>query len=358
MKTRLYLSALILILTAVLIAACGTPGAPMQGAEAASQLPAPRGGGSEGNSSGSQPPAGMAVMPSGPEGDQPPFDLAQAPEGTMALMVYSESRTADPLTFAVEAGKGFEGEFAFGNLSGSEMDFVLLCLVDYVQTPCASDEGETTQRFALKNREQERGRLALKPLAAGLHDLVLVVFFQPDNHSVDERFRQDSRFMYIFRRVNLLVGDSRQPPAVEYRAFDEPDTFAKQGMNVLALTQEKIAEPWASPWLRSTLSAGQATPFNVWVNNVQQTPARLAVVALLDYEQVALTDKGPVLYGELAGQSRADIAGSVAPGKAGQQEFLVLLIENPYIDLAEQAQKREPLPFFVTSSGRVMVESE
>ena len=114
----------------------------------------------------------------------------------------------------------------------------------------------------------------------------------------------------------------------------------------------------ATPWLSSTLSAGQASPFNVWVNNTQPTTARMAVVALLDYEQVALADKQPALYGELAGQSRADIAGSVAPSQPGQHELLVLLIENPYIYLAEQARSRQPLPFFVTSSGRVLLEAE
>jgi hypothetical protein len=279
----------------------------------------------------------------------------QGDRGTF-LTLDSPSRTDDPLTFSLAPGTTFEGQIIFGNDTGSEMDFLLFCLLDYIQTPCIKGQDEVVFRFKLESGQQEVMDVYLSGLGEGLHDLLVVVFYLPDVHLTDPQFRQDSRFLYTFHRVNVIVGDDHQKLEIEYHPFNEPDEFAARGINVLTLTQAKPQSPWDSPWHFADVSAGESIAFHLWWNNAQAFPTTFAVVAFMDYRQAPISGDLSVLYGELASHRRADIVGSaMAPRSPNLHEFVVLVIENPYTTLAQQALVDQPVPFFVYSSDRVLI---
>jgi hypothetical protein len=276
--------------------------------------------------------------------------------GGTSLTLDSPLRTDDPLTFSLALGTPFEGQVIFGNDTGAELGFLLLCLLDYVQTPCIRGQGEAVFRFELKTGEREVMEVYLPELAEGLHDLLVVVFLMPDAHLTDPQFQENSRFLYHFHRVNVLVGDVHRKPEIKYRSFDEPDEFAARGINVLALTQAKPRDPWDAPWHFADLSPGESVTFHLWWNNTQASPATFAAVAFLGYQQVPISGDLPILYGELAGHRRADIVGNVTvPADPGPHEFVILVIENPYTVLSQSTLVDQPLPLFVYSTDRVLI---
>ena len=247
----------------------------------------------------------------------------------------------------------FQAQVTAGNFQKHPVTGRLTCLVDYIQVPC-NDGGATT--FQLDTGKEAKFSVELPNLSVGLHDLILLTFFNPDEHSTETRFRQNSRFMYHFYRTTIYVGEKANQPSVRYTQFVEDDPLAQKGINIFTASKSRLEDPWQTPWHVEDALTGQHISYFVRWNNTQPTINTFALIAFLNFEQVPLQSADPVLYGRFEPHKQANIAAQFqVPKEPGQAEFLVLLVENPYLALDQQAEKETPQPFFVFSSDRVLV---
>jgi len=111
-------------------------------------------------------------------------------------------------TYQVAAGEDLEGAFTIGNYEDSPVELVLTWLVDFAQSPCLEGDAESASWLQLGAYEDATLQLHLSGSSEGLHDIIVAMFFYPSEHSSDESFRCDSRFMYNYDRISLHVGES------------------------------------------------------------------------------------------------------------------------------------------------------
>lgn len=269
----------------------------------------------------------------------------------------SPAKTANPETFAIASGAKLTGQISFGNGRGKELGYLMVCLIDYVQTPCGKGQTSPTDRFTLANGAIHKVDVEMTGLRDGLHDYIVVVFFVPDLHDTDDEYRSDSRFLFLFNRMNIIVGASMTPPSVQFQPIGEPNEGAKQGEGVIALTSKTDQGPDSDPLRVVRLSKGQSQPFHVWWNNPMDQPSRLALITFIDFKQTPLLGGKPVLFGEMAAHSQAILTGAVpAPTEPGPHELVTLIIENPFVSMAGQANSATPISLMVNSTERALVQ--
>lgn len=205
--------------------------------------------------------------------------------------------------------------------------------------------------FALAPQTDHTFHMRLSDLAAGMHDLVFLIFERPDEHTTNPEFREESRDLFDFYRVNLYVGGSASPPSITYTPFSEPDEFAPQGMYLYTISREVLLDPWQTPWHYEILNPGQEVRYYATLNNPERFPTQFALVAFLNFEQVPFTPDHMVFYGQVESQKRASVETSlIPPPSPGPYELLVLMVDNPYIDLT-----RQDLSSDINSSDRVLL---
>ena len=83
------------------------------------------------------------------------------------------------------------------------------------------------------------------------------------------------------------------------------------------------------------------------------------MLGFLDFEQVPVSADHTVLYAEVESQALATAGGEfVAPHRAGEHEFFVLVVDNPYLDQAEDFTAADPLWADTYTSDRVLIRVE
>jgi len=286
--------------------------------------------------------------------------LMATPEGVervTTLKVTSAARGVDAVTFALAPGATFEGQVVFGNQTGLDMEFMLVCLVDYIQKPCVKGQSQTAIPYQLSNGAQQEFGLVIPGLTEGLHDLVIVVFNVPNLHAVDSEFRGDSRFLFSFNRTNIIVGQNATPPALRAQVHGTPNEKAAQGLSGLSLTATHDEGPDGAPWRQAQPKPGESVPVHLWWNNGQDTAATVAMVTLLDWQQTPMLNGAPVLYAGLDPFTQIEVAGAVqAPPTPGPREPVTLVFENPFTELSKLPSQDKPAPTFVYSTERVLFD--
>ncbi len=260
-------------------------------------------------------------------------------------------------SYRIPAGQDFTATVEPANLGNKELLAAFVCLLDFRQVPCVEKQG-TVFRYRLKAGQEGAFPIRLSGLAEGQHDLVMFSFYDPDQHSSKEEFRQMSRFMFQAVRATLFVGSAKGAPTVTYAASSQPDDRAKQGQGLFVLSDQPVGPQEPSPWRQKDVAPGATVAYHVAFNNVDTKPAQVGVVAFLNFEQVPVTPGTPVIFARVGSKERVSIAASLAaPRKAGNHELVVLLVDNPYLDLLANAKKTpdERAGFGAECSERVLI---
>jgi hypothetical protein len=261
-------------------------------------------------------------------------------------------------TYQVPAGEDFEAAFTIGNYEDSPVELVFTCLVDFAQTPCLEGDTGSTRWLQLGAYEDTTLQVHLPELPEGLHDVVLAMFFYPSEHSSDESFRGDSRFMYNYDRISLYVGESGATPSMDLISFSEADEVAGLGMHAYCVSR-RGGEEWEDPWFLEEAAPGGVLEYYATRNNPETIPITYAFLGFLDFTQVPIDAEHMVLYGEVESGKRATIRGEVtAPSEPGDHEFLVLVVDNPYLDQSELPSSTYPLSADTYSSDRALIRVE
>lgn len=352
-----------IFLATLLLVAC-TGGVPPRGLPTPEEMPSEAISGGETGTEGEPSETGEGELPQPAGGQSEPGEAPLAPEMSLeeirqearqsgGFLFYMDSpfRAESYDTYRIPAGGEFSAEVLFGNYEPTESDFLLSCLVDYLQTPCAEGLPGQAYRFTLPSQTDYTFHIRLSDLAEGMHDLIFLIFEGPDEHTTTPEFRGESRDLFNFYRVNLCVGESTSPPSIAYTPFSEPDEFAPQGMYLYTISREVLLDPWQTPWYSENLNPGQEVGYYATLNNPEPFPTGFALVAFLNFEQVPVAPDHMVFYGQVESQKRASVETSlVAPIEPGSYELLVLMVDNPYIDLASQDLSPD-----INSSDRVLL---
>lgn len=258
-------------------------------------------------------------------------------------------------TYQVAAGEDFTAAFTVGNYEDNALELVFTCIVDFAQSPCMEGDTESAQRLRLGAYEDATLQIHLSGLSEGLHDIILAMFFYPSEHSTDELFRSDTRFMYNYDRISLYVGESRATPIMSSILFAEPDEVAELGMHAYSVSR-RGGEEWEEAWHLEEARPGEVLEYYMTRNNPEGIATTYAFLGFLDCTQVPISDERMVVYGEVESGKRAMIKGElVAPSEPGDHEFLVLVADNPYLDQSELPGSAYPLSADTYSSDRVLI---
>jgi hypothetical protein len=258
-------------------------------------------------------------------------------------------------TYRVGAGADFRAAFTIGNYEAESCSLRFMCILDSVQIPCVEGETEKAHRVELGAQSDTTLQLRVSDLTDGLHDLVLAMFFYPDEHSTAEEFRKESRFMYACDRATLYVGQSKATPSLALVEFSEGDEMAAQGLHTYAVSKRGGAE-WEDSWQFEEAKPGESLEYYITRNNPEERTVTYAFLAFLDYEQVPIDGEHLALYARVPSQARAMARGTlVAPSQPGEHEFVVLVVDNPFLDQGEDFASSDPMSFETYPSDRVLI---
>jgi len=325
----------------------------------------------QGGQDSSEPPPGSEEGSAGIQGGQSEHGPVQPVETVDLETVRQQMRegggfwtllqatgAAGEQTYQVAAGEDFEAAFTIGNYEDTPAEMVFTCIVDFAQSPCAEGDTEIVRWLELGTYEDVTLEIQLPGLSEGLHDIILAMFFYPSEHSSDELFRCDSRFMYNYDRISLYVGDSLATPNLNAIPFAEPDEMGPMGMHTYSVSK-RGGEEWEEAWHLEEAAPGQVLEYYVTRNNPEAIAITYAFLGFLDFAQVPMSDEGMALYGEVESGKRATIRAALnAPSEPGDHEFLVLVADNPYLDQSELPSSTYLLSADTYSSDRVLIRVE
>jgi hypothetical protein len=283
-------------------------------------------------------------------------NAARAAQGGFLFYLDAPGRTSNPQVLQVSRDQPFEGVVLAGNYGVKEHEFALLCIVDYVQTPCHSDAQEPGFRFRLGSQVETRQQVSI-PLDPGAHDLLFLTFYDPSNHSSEQVFRQESRFLFSFYRVQIMVGGNAAPPSPNIAQKFSTQANLQSGAAFFTIRRDKFVDPSQTPWHQEQVAPDAPLDFITSYSNPEQVTRTVALMAFMDFEQVPWDSTHTTFFAELDAGARADIQALVsAPTITGDHELMVVAVDNPFLDLAAQVDAAPPpRSFFANSSDRVLI---
>jgi hypothetical protein len=97
-------------------------------------------------------------------------------------------------TYRVPGHSSFRGFFYLLNQQPAE-EYLLTCLVDYHQVPCAFNGQQLLlYRMSVEDLGERTLPFATLPLAPGLHDPAVLAFAKPDVHDLSSEYRLSTDF--------------------------------------------------------------------------------------------------------------------------------------------------------------------
>ena len=310
-------------------------------------------------------PTPSATLTLSPQAEQELTELRDAIRGAQGGFLFyldAPGRTSNPQVFNLPPDEPFDAIALAGNYGVKDHSFALLCIVDYVQTPCRREAGEKTLLFSLASDEETRMGLDLT-LSPGAHDVLFLTFVDPADHSADPVFRQDSRFLFAFHRVRVIVGDqavtSAPQPGVgaapPSEKFATKDTL-QPGAGLFTISRDQFSDPSQPPWHREEIAPGAPLNYFAAYSNAETVPRTLALMTFLDYAQVPWDATHATFFAELDPGARADVPAVLfAPTAPGDHELIVVAVDNPFLDLSAEVAAAQPRSFFAHSSDRVLI---
>lgn len=305
--------------------------------------------------------------------------VVSTPRATLTLSANAEQELADIRAAARDAQGGYlfyldtpartqnqvlqvapdqpvGGVIVAGNYGVLEHDFTILCIVDYAQVPCERAGQEKAFRFHLAPRTETRLglELALKP---GVHDVLFLTFYDPANHSTEQSFRQESRFLFSFYRVQVVVGAGTARALLPIAQNFSTKAEFQPGAGLFTISRAKFSDPSQAPWHEETIQAGAPLDFFAAYSNPETVKNTVALMAFLDFDQVPWDSERLTYAAAVEAGARADVPAKIsAPNAIGEHELVVVAVDNPFLNLAGQVNAATPRSFFANSSDRVLLK--
>jgi len=232
----------------------------------------------------------------------------------------------------VPEGEAFVGEFEMGLYMPEPPVYIVTCLVDFVQRPCAPG-APLTQTIALDSEQIARVPIEIHGLRRGLHDLAVVRWedlgAERANRGDPDIEKRGSFFQVALRR-SLAVGGDTTPLSPTYARLPIPlYYFGLEGLAVStrAVPWEKMYGGFESLW---NLQARSGQPLKLYLHLLNTGSIRVdyALAAFLDQQQVPITYRQvphtPLYVTAKAGAWYPLPIEITAPKQPGRYELVIL----------------------------------
>lgn len=245
-------------------------------------------------------------------------------------------------TYSVPAGEPIS--LTYHGLSSLPEAVHLRCtlLVDEEQVPFNLDGREALLHDVVLETQVIRDiPIVIPPLDEGAHDLIWLAFWNPDNHSGDEQFRDLSTYA-LSDRYTFLAGGQANWGAL---LAAEPLSALEGLEGILSAGDAFITKDDKQPqlWYEETVSAGQQLDYYIYTGYDQKAAPlgadvnEFALLIFLDYKLIPLNveDERLCRHFSLNPDTPGDrivarIAASlIGPQEEGPHELGALRINNP-----------------------------
>jgi hypothetical protein len=214
--------------------------------------------------------------------------------------------------------------------------FLVTVLLDYRQVPFELDG-----RYGLLHEVTIPPNLDVElPMRVdiegwGAHDLIVVAFADPHNHSMDPDYRDTMAQRFVGRRAVIVVGSPEEParhltPDVTGSPPPPGVTF---GLRVAFATASET-HPAIDPEQQMFLAEGQRNkkfPYRIWVSNYHgQAAVNYALTLFLDFHQIKLNGKDVLNVHLEAGHEVLIDTELILPAEPGVHELQIVYVMDPY----------------------------
>lgn len=165
----------------------------------------------------------------------------------------------------------------------------------------------------------------------GRHDLVVVMFPEPDHHPTDLDERLPSSGRSGGKRAMVCVEDCTLASASLPIALVGTETSSVKGLpNAFLLSPDPDRPPGQRLFMSTTVSSGEVIPLELWAGNAGDSAKEYVVLPVLDYRQIAFAGSR-VLHLNMPPGSELFLTGEIkAPDEAGVHELQLIYLFDPY----------------------------
>ncbi len=255
---------------------------------------------------------------------------------SFGLSIFSNTKplSAMNLTQYLQENESLEGSLQITNAINQKNEYLIMALVDYKLVPFSVNGSKNnTHIVTLDSMETQLYPFEIENLTAGFHDILILTFLNPNQHSLNREYRISTDFALMGRiRLNALV-ENNTKPVIEYQHLRKlcNASYPLEGI----LVNQQPCSP--KMWLAENVTAGDKLDYFINIgNNRRQEQRTFAIIQFLDYEQIPLDlEKNDFVYlGKLNNGEKVSIPASlIVPKEKGVHELIVVWILDPYADV-------------------------
>ncbi len=242
--------------------------------------------------------------------------------------------------FYLDEGQAFKACYLIGNYFPGDSEFKIICLVDYQQVPfCINGEFGLTHLVKIPANTESIFAVHLENLSTGCHDMSLMIFEHPGEHTLDTEFRMQSGKMVMAQRCNITVQNASitLPNFLKLKA--KGPAIKVKDLQIKACQNSKLSQ-LDYEW---NVDKDSLVNFNIYAFNNRDSTVSVAIVPFVDFKQISLNagSAQSVFYVELSPHSQTEINAAFKADLKDEHEFFLLQFESPFI-------KMEPVPEKIT----------
>ena len=147
-----------------------------------------------------------------------PIDIIKDDElGGTGLGLWFNQSDKHQFIHNIDKNQAYNPKITVINNLSNEQRYRVFFILDYKQTNVITD-GESFSYIdvSLKSNERKEFEVQLKPMDVGLHDFMVITVRSPNYYLDEKKYIGEDQF-FMYRKVNLLVGNSKDAPPIKYK---------------------------------------------------------------------------------------------------------------------------------------------
>jgi len=216
--------------------------------------------------------------------------------------------------------------------------YLMLALLDYKIVPVYYNGIISAKHlFNLSPMESIIYPYKMANISAGYHDMMILNFKNPDNHSTNISDRLNTYSQMGNVRFNAIVENNNTKPLLNYNNSIKniliEDNNTSNSFDGLLINKEPFS---SNVWLCENVTKNEILNYYINIGNYNSDNKTYAIIQLLDYDQIPITSNDPeyIYYGQIQNNESASIPANLkVPDKKGVYELIVIFVANPYEQL-------------------------
>lgn len=231
--------------------------------------------------------------------------------------------------------------------------FLIIAMLDYNVTPIYIDGSEYTKYLVnISKFNKSTIRVNMTNISKGNHDMIILVFIKPYEHSLEPKYRYSTDFSLLLGdRYNLIYSDiSDCNNKINIWLNKRYDT--SYPLDGLLVNKQPFSN---NAWLVENTTSSSNLSYFINIGNKNTKERKFAVVEFLDYEQIPINYETNeyCIYGRLGiGEACAIESKIITPKEVGTHELVAVWISNPYENM-DTVDHNESLENYIEPSIRI-----